>query len=170
MDELVVKKAQKGDRESFTAAIMEVKDQAYRIAYCYLKNEADSMDAVCDAVEKAFKNIKKLKHTEFFATWFIRIVINECKLQIRRSKKAIEAADRLYEKEIYQIDREDRMDLAQMLEQLDSADRILIYMKYYMGYSLEEIARASDLPVGTVKTRIYSNLKNIKEKMEVREV
>lgn len=83
MDELIVKRAVAGDKESFSNAVMELKDRAYKIAYCCLHNEHDSMDTVCDAVEKAYRNIKKLREPKFFSTWFIRIMINECKSHTR---------------------------------------------------------------------------------------
>lgn len=95
MDELLIRKAQKGDKDSFTKAVMEFKDQAYRITYCYLHDEEDSMDAVCDAVEKSLVNIKKLNDPKLFKTWFIRIVINECKMQMSKKKTVISLADSL---------------------------------------------------------------------------
>lgn len=51
----------KGDKKIFSEIIMEVKNDAYRIAYCYLHDENEAMDCVCNAIEKAFINIKKLK-------------------------------------------------------------------------------------------------------------
>ncbi|MDD4295804.1 MAG: sigma-70 family RNA polymerase sigma factor [Ruminiclostridium sp.] len=168
MDELLVRKAIKGDRESFGQIVAMVRDQAYRVAYCYLRNEEDSMDAVCDAVEKAFCNLKKLKEPRFFKTWFIRIIINECKLQLRNRKKVEYLADDIF----IQADisnKEENLDLNKVLDQLPALDRLLIYMKYYMGYTLEEIAAATDMPTGTVKTRIYGNLKVLKSRLEVSE-
>lgn len=168
MDELLVRKAIKGDRESFGQIIALVRDQAYRVAYCYLRNEEDSMDAVCDAVEKAFCNLKKLKEPRFFKTWFIRIIINECKLQLRNRKKVEYLADDIFMQTDLSHKDED-LDLNKVLGQLQAIDRLLIYMKYYMGYTLEEIAAATDMPTGTVKTRIYGNLKVLKSRLEVSE-
>ena len=168
MDELLVRKSIKGDRESFGQIVAMVRDQAYRVAYCYLRNEEDSMDAVCDAVEKAFCNLKKLKEPKYFKTWFIRIIINECKLQLRNRKKVEYLADDIF----IQADisnKEENPDLNKVLDQLPALDRLLIYMKYYMGYTLEEIAAATDMPTGTVKTRIYGNLKVLKSRLEVSE-
>lgn len=159
----------KYSKEQFIQAITEVKDQAYRIAFCYLHNEADSMDAVCDAVEKAFIHIDKLRDRRMFKTWFIRIVINECKQQLRAKKKVVYIPDSM-ELQAPDTDTDMRMDLEGLLNKLPSADRILIYMKYYMGYTLEEIAQATNMSCGTVKTKIYSNLKKFKLQLEAGEV
>lgn len=170
MDELLVRKAVKGDKDSFLQIILQVKDQAYRVAYCYLKNEEDSMDAVSDAVEKAYHNIKKLKEPRYFSTWFIRIVINECKQQLRSKQRVISMADELYAEPQSYISEAESIDLQVMLGRLPSPERILIYMKYYMGYTLDEIAEVMDMSAGTVRTKIYGNLKRIRSELELGEV
>lgn len=168
MDEMLVIKAKKGDKDSFAEIISEVKNQAYKIAFCYLKNEDDSLDAVCDAVEKAYYNIKKLKQPKYFKTWFIRIVINECKQQLKAKQRVIYMADELYIRDSNNI-IEDKIDLQSLLEQLPSLDRLIIYMKYYLGYTLNEISQIVNLPEGTVKSKLYKNLKIMRSKLEVRE-
>jgi len=163
MDELTVRKAVNGDKLSFS-------NDAYRIAYCYLNNAEDSMDAVCDAVEKALRNIRTLREPGFFKTWFIRIVINECKIQLRKRKTVIFMADKLYKDESYMSDaKEEAIDLQELLKKLEPLDRLLIYMKYYLGYTLEEIAGTVNLPPGTVKSRIYRNLKSLRIYLEIPE-
>ncbi len=159
----------KYDKEQFTEAIKEVKDQAYRIAFCYLHSEADSMDAVCNAVEKAFIHINKLKDSTKFKTWFIRILINECKQQLKANKRVAYIKNSA-EVCTLETDMDAKMDLEKLISKLPSTDRILIYMKYYMGYTLEEIAQATDMPCGSVKTKIYSSLKKLRLQLEAGEV
>lgn len=170
MDELLIKKAKRGDTKSFSQIIMQVKDHAYRIAFCYLKNEEDSMDAVSDAVEKAFINLRKLKQPQYFKTWFIRIVINECKLQLRGKEKVTALADHLYLNKDQLESREEKLDLQCCLIELPALERVMIYLKYYMGYTLDEIAEMMDISSGTVRTKIYGSLKILKSKLEAREV
>lgn len=169
MDEFLITRAKKGHKDSFTQAIMQIKDQAYRVAYCYLHNEEDSMDAVCDAVEQAYKNIRKLKNVQYFNTWFIRIVINECNAQLRLRQRTTKITDHLEFPEVLGPS-EDKLDLEILLNKLSPGDRLLIYMKYYLGYTLDEIAQLLDMSSGTVKTRIYSNLKKMKSELQTREV
>ncbi|MEJ6949667.1 sigma-70 family RNA polymerase sigma factor [Natronospora cellulosivora (SeqCode)] len=170
MEELI-KKAQHGDKESFSKAVLMIKEECYKIAYCYLHNSEDSMDAICDAVEKALINIKKLKEPKYFKTWFTRIVINECKMQLRKRRKVIQMADELYTPEIKKMEskrRDGTIDLETALKELKPKIRLLIYLKYYLGYTLEDIAETMELPVGTVKTKIYSNLKVLRRQLEVK--
>lgn len=59
MDELLVKKAKRGNKKAFTSIIESVKVDGYKLAYSYLRKDTDSKDALCNAIEKAFINIKK---------------------------------------------------------------------------------------------------------------
>jgi len=166
MQDIMVKKAKKGDKDSFSKIIQEIKDQAYRVAYCYLHNEEDSMDAVCDAIEKAYNNINKLKHPKYFKTWFIRIVINECKKQITEKNRVIYLVDEIYKQKDIKDNKDDKLDIEVLLKELPELERSLIYMKYYLGYTLFEISEIVGLPEGTVKSKIYNNLKKMKTRLD----
>ncbi|MDP4182724.1 MAG: RNA polymerase sigma factor [Bacillota bacterium] len=167
MDLELIKKAKGGCFDSFGLAVFSIKDRAYRIAYSYLKNTDDSKDAVCDSIEKAFYGIKKLKQLESFDTWFIRIVINECKKKLREANNLLledyidDIAEQNKEFSAIQI----KLDLIVLLENLKPIDRSMIYMKYYIGYSLDEISKIVEMPLSTVKTRIYTALNKIRTLM-----
>ncbi|WP_202709984.1 sigma-70 family RNA polymerase sigma factor [Sporosalibacterium faouarense] len=162
MDELLIKQAQKGNKESFTKLMLEVKDQAYKIAYCYLHNEEDSVDAVCNAVEKAYKNIKGLRNPKYFKTWFIRIVINECKTELKIREKINNIKIELQNEQTFSNNTIQKYSIESLLSHIPETERSMIHMKYYMGYTLQEIAEILNIPVGTAKTKIYSNIKKLK--------
>jgi RNA polymerase sigma-70 factor (ECF subfamily) len=169
--------ARKGNKESFLKIIMELKDNSYKIAFCYLGNKDDSMDAVCNAVIKAFQKLKTLKQPEYFSTWFIRIVINECKLVLRQSKSRVYFDDIEYsgysdsdktadiKDEFKACDM--RIDIKQLLEKLKPLDRLIIYMKYYLNFTFEEIATMIEIPEGTVKSKVYANLRFMKDNYQM---
>lgn len=168
MDEITIKRLKAGDKDAFTLAVMAIKEDAYKIAHCYLNNQEDSMDAVCDAIEKAYASIKGLRDPKFFKTWFIRIVINQCKMQLRKRGTVIDIRD----EEHLSIDEpqcDDRLDLETLLERLNPLERLLIHMKYYRQYTFDEIAEAVDLPTSTVKTKIYTNLRWMRGQLKVKE-
>ncbi|WP_051271821.1 sigma-70 family RNA polymerase sigma factor [Shimazuella kribbensis] len=165
--EQLIREAQKGDWESFSQAVFSVKDQAYRIAYCYLYEENDSMDVVCDAMEKAYVKIKSLREPKFFTTWFIRIVINECKAQLKKKKTISFVADHASHRT---VNPEEVVDLKMALQSLSPSDRVIVQMKYFLGYTFTEIAEAIGMPEGTVKTKLYQTLKLLKSKLALQEV
>lgn len=67
---ILIKKAVKGNKEAFYELISLYKEQLYKTAYAYLKNETDALEAIQEVTYRAYKNIKKLKQAHFFLTWF----------------------------------------------------------------------------------------------------
>ncbi|MCL1415585.1 RNA polymerase subunit sigma-70, partial [Escherichia coli] len=61
----------------------------YRVARGILNNKEDIEDALQNTIIKSYEKIGTLKKDEFFKTWIIRILINECNLILRRNKKTI---------------------------------------------------------------------------------
>lgn len=167
--EKLINQTKKGDTQSFSLLIDLVKEKAYRIAYCYLYDESSSMDAVYDAVEKAYRNLYQLREPKYFSTWFIRIVINECKGKLRKNQRLTVLTNEISETDSNPYS-EDRMDLEVALQQLLPDERLLIQMKYFFGYTFNEIAEITEVPVGTVKTRLYKILRELKNHLELKEV
>lgn len=168
MDEKLVKKAIRGNFNAYSILVHNLKDEGYKLAYTILKNEHDSIDAYLQAVEKGLKNIKNLKETKYFKTWFLKIVINEAKNIIAKNNKIIFFDEIEERREIKYEDKESILDLEICLQRVDSQTREMIKLKYYMGYKLDEIATILDIPIGTVKGRMYSALKSMKKELEMR--
>lgn len=159
----------KEDKECFAKAVMEIKDHAYIIAYSYLGDESSSMDVVCDAVEKAFFNVKKLNDPCFFKTWFIRIVINECKKHLRKKRYTNFLENTFFNNSPSNYSREDIIDVNNFLRQLPPLDRSLLYMKFYLGYTLDEISQLTEIPINTIKSKVYRGLKKLREDLKIKE-
>ena len=85
MEELI-QKAKTGDKEAFTTIMLSLEKDLYKIAKTRLKNDDDIYDAIQETIIEAFKSIKKLKNTEAFKTWIIRILINKTNDIFRRKK------------------------------------------------------------------------------------
>lgn len=168
MDEKLVKKAIRGNFNAYSILVHSLKDEGYKIAYTILKNEHDSMDAYLQAVEKGLKNITNLKEAQYFKTWFLKIVINEAKNIIAKNNKVIFFDEIEERREVKYEDKESKLDLEMCLQRVDPQTREMIKLKYYMGYKLEEIAKILDIPIGTVKGKMYSALKDMKKELEVR--
>lgn len=72
------------DKQEFTARVLAMEGRLYRISRGLLAEEQDRLDAAQEAVIRAWQNLSRLRHEEFFETWFTRILINECR-NIQRS-------------------------------------------------------------------------------------
>ena len=169
MDEKLVKKAIKGNFNAYSILVNNLKSDGYKLAYTILKNEQDSIDAYLQAVEKGLKNIKNLNEEKYFKTWFLKIVINESKNIISKNSKIV-YLDEIDKKEDNSLHiKEEKIDLEKCLEKIDPQTKEMIRLKYYMGYKLEEIANILDIPIGTVKGKMYSALKTMRKELEIKD-
>ena len=75
-----------GNREMFEVIVRRYNTQLFRVGMAYLRNHAQTEDAMQNAYLKAFLNLERFRANAAFGTWLTRIMINEC-LMILRSKK-----------------------------------------------------------------------------------
>ena len=151
MQELV-EKAVRGDADAFLE-LMEMNSLSmYKTARGILKNDNDVSDAIQDTILTSFEKIHKLKNPQYFKTWLIRILINECN-QILRHYKKVNTIEQVPE-----TPRQDKslaeFEFKEMLEQVDEKYRVILVLYYEQGFKISEIAELLELNENTVKTRL----------------
>lgn len=148
----LVKKAIQGDTDAFLGLMEANSLSMYKVARAMLKNDDDVADAIQDTILSCFEKIHTLKKAEFFKTWLIRILINECG-QILRHYKKISPMEGLPE-----TPRQDRslaeFEFKEMLGQVDEKYRVLLVLYYEQGFKIPEIAELLEMKENTVKTRL----------------
>lgn len=153
----IVKDLKKKDLESINNWILSKRDKLYKIAWSYLYNHADIEDVLQNTMIKAYENIRSLKKIDKFETWFISILINECRQHLRDGNKVLLQED----VEVYGS-HVDQYNFFQEINQIDEIFKEVIILKYVSGYSQEEIGVILNIPIGTVKSRIYRRLRDLK--------
>lgn len=126
-----------------------MRERLYRTAYPYLQSQSQAVDAVDEAVFRAYKNRRALREDAYFETWLTRILINVCLTELRRRRVEI-VTDELPEQthEDY-----DGLPLKEALRRLPEPLRAVITLRYFTGLTLAETAAALEIPQGTVVTR-----------------
>ncbi len=81
------------DKTTFTNNILESEQTLYRVSKSILGNDQDCEDAVNNAILKAYEKLDSLKEEQYFKTWLIRIVINECNSLRRKRLKSLSFED-----------------------------------------------------------------------------
>jgi len=154
--EYLAKQVLKGNEESFVVLCTTLKHKLFRTAKGILGNETLALDAVSEAVCRAYKGIKKLREPKYAETWFIRIVINVSHDFYRRRKNEI-VMEKVPEGVYY--DKNIEFEFSQMIECLQPELREIISLKYYSDYKFKEISEILNIPEGTVKSRLNRALK-----------
>jgi len=88
-----IKLAKKGNKEAFCRLINDNKNQMYKIAKSIVFLECDIEDALQETILKTWLQIGNLKKDEFFKSWLIRILINECYGLLRKRSKVTNLSD-----------------------------------------------------------------------------
>ena len=147
-------------RTEFSEQVNIHRYQLYIIAYTILKNEHDAQDAVCSAILKAYEHLDQLKDSRKFKAWIIAITKNEA-LQFKRRQMEL-PGDGKVESMLPPV-KDNYNELWDIVQELSEEYRLVIVMFYYNDLTIKEIAKALDIPVGTVKSRLNRGREQIKE-------
>lgn len=156
------------NKDTFINKVLEAESTLYHVSKSILGNDEDCEDAVQGAILKAYKQLNSLENEQYFKTWLIRILINECYGLIRKAKVVVPYEE--YFKEDKAQNKEDYTDLYSAIRNLPDDIRITIVLYYVEGYSIDEIKSILKIPSGTVKSRLSRGRKMLKIKLEDMEV
>lgn len=143
------------NEQQFTTKINAVRSQLYATAILYLGNEDDALDAVDETVYKALLKYRKLRHEEYFTTWIMRILINECKTRLRKRGREI-IFEELPETATNEFDV---LPLKDAISRLPKDLKAPIILRYFTGMTTVETAKILKIPQGTAASRIRRALK-----------
>ncbi|WP_297439474.1 sigma-70 family RNA polymerase sigma factor [uncultured Clostridium sp.] len=163
-EESLIKKAVKGDKESYVSLIKENKENLYKIAYSYVKDEQRALDILSEATYKGMMNISKLKKEEFFKTWITRILINTAIRELKKEEKYVYTEDDspLIVDESKNSTCE-KMDLYSAMDKLKPIYKSVIMLRYFNDMSIDNIAEVLDIPSSTVKSHIRRGKEALKK-------
>ena len=85
----LVRQAQRGDAQAFVELIEENKQTMYNVAVGILRNDSDAADAIQESILTCYERMTELKKPQYFKTWLLRILINNCNQMLRERKKVI---------------------------------------------------------------------------------
>ena len=132
----------------------------YRVCFAYMKNPADTEDAVQDTFFQLIKSGPAFESEEHEKAWLIRTATNICKNVLRhwwRRHENIEDFYNLPSSENIETD-----DIFQVVMELPEKYKTVVYLYYYEGYSYKEISTILKIPISTVKMRIHYAKKKLK--------
>lgn len=162
----LVKKAKKGNDLAFTNLIKNYEKDLYRVAIAITKNDDDALDCIQETILKAYINIRKLKNDEYFKTWLIKILINQCNALLQKNKK-IEIVI------TFQVDDDNddlqKLEIKDSVENLEGDLKVLVILYYYQDMSVKDISESLNIPEGTIKSRLSRARNKLKDMLNINE-
>ena len=150
--------------QEFSMRVRLMERKLYRIAHAILWNDADCADAIQEAVFKGWMKRGSLREERYFETWLVRILINECRNLIRRSKLAPLPLDETIRAGAGDEPGVD-LQLRAALIRLPEKYRVPLLLHHLEGYSLEEAARILNMTPSLVKSRLHQARKLLRKNL-----
>lgn len=149
-------------RKLIEGILLKDYDKYYRMAVSFVHSEGDAMDIVQTGALRAIDRCGTLRDEKFASTWIYRIMVNEVYRFLGRSKES--PLDEIEEQEMEESYGE--IELRQALERLPLRDKVILELRYFEEMKLEEIAKITEEPISTVKSRLYRSLKKLRLSFE----
>ncbi|ASA24146.1 RNA polymerase sigma factor [Paenibacillus donghaensis] len=161
-----VHQAQSGDKAAFIRLCRQIEPEMYGMARSMLHRDEDCADVMQEATLKAYRSIRSLRQPEYFKTWMLRIIINECRLLQRRQKNTVEAGEAVNQLPSPSSSAEyEKIELREAVEQLDEKLRAVVALHYFQDMPIRQIAELLGITETAVKSRLYRARKTLMQGM-----
>jgi RNA polymerase sigma-70 factor (ECF subfamily) len=183
----LLRKLKERDEAAFREMVDEYGDRIYNLTYRMLGNRAEAEDLAQEVFITVFKSIDSFRGDSKFSTWLYRITANHCKNRIkylarRHDRSRAELDDRIEGQSgadgpALSAPRpsprpDQQLEGAQMelvlqdaIAELDEEQRILVILRDVEDLSYEEICAITELPEGTVKSRLHRARMALRKKL-----
>ena len=181
-DEILVAKCQKGDKQAFELLIKKYQRRIFHLIYRITQDPAVVESLAQDVFLKAYRSISSFRGTSSFYTWLYRIAVNTSLSYIKKesvgenrekrvdvdldtsnltvdSMKIEDPEELLMRKEFFRH-------LVGSLRRLPEELRTAVILREFTGLNYEEIAEVMEIPLGTVRSRIFRARSRLREMLE----
>src|SRR5580765_2674670 len=179
-DEQMVERALSGDPEAFGEIVRRWERRIFALTYGMLGREEDARDATQETFLAAFRNLRGFRGDAKVSSWLHRIAVNQCITRQRRAKVRGETAledeaeknaavfalpvDVSPARSAEAIGRSLAVRKAVMALPHDL--RQVVVMKEFEELTFQQIAEALEIPLSTVKSRLYTALRQLQLRLQ----
>jgi len=179
-DEQLVGLAVSENPEAFGEIVKRWERKIFALCFGMLGSEADARDATQESFISAYRNLANFRGEAKVSSWLHRIAVNQCLTIKRRAKTRSEdfldedesAEDKTFVAPAHlsparTTEQNERLTLVrQAVGSLPTDLRQVIVMKEFEEMTFQEISETLELPLSTVKSRLYAALKQLRLKLE----
>ncbi|MFZ5517162.1 MAG: sigma-70 family RNA polymerase sigma factor [Candidatus Zhuqueibacterota bacterium] len=178
----LINRALKGDQQAYKQILLRYRNPLYNLLYRMVHNKMETEDLVQEAFIKAFASLASFNDEYAFSTWLYKIAINNCIDHFRKRKLKTFSLDKPISSKDGEIHREfpdagNRPDktlltkekdklIEDAIQSLPEKYRISIILRHNEDKSYEEISQILNIPLGTVKARIFRAREMLKRQLK----
>ncbi len=179
-DEQVVERALSGDPEAFGEIVRRWERRIFALSFGMLGREEDARDATQETFLAAFRNLRGFRGEAKVSSWLHRIAVNQCITRQRRAKVRGETAlEDEAEKNaaVFALPadvsparvaehREISVAVRKAVSSLPPDLRQVVVMKEFEELTFQEISDVLEVPLSTVKSRLYTALRQLQLRLQ----
>jgi RNA polymerase sigma factor, sigma-70 family len=179
-DEKLVELAVSQDPEAFGEIVKRWERKIFALCFGMLGREDDARDAAQEAFIAAYRNLANFRGEAKVSSWLHRIAVNQCLTIKRRAKTRSEeflddddgSEERVFIAPLHnspsrQTEQFERLKLVRTaVSSLPTDLKQVIVMKEFEDMTFQEISETLEIPLSTVKSRLYTALKQLKMKLD----
>ena len=182
----LIRRLRDRDERAFREMVDEYGDRVYNLTYRMLGNREEAEDLAQEVFITVFKSIDSFRGDSKFSTWLYRISANHCKNRIkylvrRHDRGQVEldegsdasldgpalGAPKPSPRPDLQLEGAEMEQVLQAaIADLDEEQRILVILRDVEELSYEEICAITELPEGTVKSRLHRARMALRKKLQ----
>ena len=160
-----------GDEDAFGIIMRRYENSLYGLIYKMVRNHEETQDLVQEAFIKSYNALESFNKQYSFSTWLFKIASNNCIDHLRKRRLQTtsidvpiqtdegsisqELPDNSYSPEKDSLRNEMFESIDSIIEELPKKYKQVIILRHKEDKSYEEIAQSLDIPIGTVKARIF---------------
>jgi RNA polymerase sigma-70 factor (ECF subfamily) len=178
-DEELVAAFQSGDIAAFDQLVHRWDRKIQGVIYRLVGNHEEARDVSQEAFLKAYRALGTFKKEARFSSWLYQIAVNATRDRLRRRRRRVDVSLEDVEESAEGALRDGGPSAFELVESTDLSravaaamaaltdeQREVVILKEYEGLTFPEIAEALDVPLSTVKTRLYRGLGQLRVRLE----
>lgn len=160
-----------GDVEAYSQLVDRHYDRCARVAVRILGNREDAEEALQDAFLRAYRALGEYEERERFAAWLTRILVNQCRTMLARTRRREDlfvdlAPERLEQSLAPAPDDGSWPDLEHALQRLPAAQREAVVLRYADDLTYEEMATITGAGESALKMRVQRAFARLRELLQ----
>jgi RNA polymerase sigma-70 factor (ECF subfamily) len=173
-DSELITRLQESDLDALGILFERYRNRVYRTALAIVRDQAVAEDILQDCFLKVYAHAERIDTSRPLTPWLYRVTVNLSYTWISRGKNRRTPLDNVMDRLVSPMKQapdqvteqtELRQNVRKAIGDLSIDQRVVVVLYYLNGLSLQDIAEILDLPVGTVKSRLYYARENLRGKL-----
>ena len=176
-DEQIVEQALGGDREAFGELVRRWERKIFSVSFGMLGSAEEARDATQETFIAAYRNLQGFRGESRVSSWLHRIAVNQCISRQRRARvrsetgiedESLSAGERFlatpeHASPAHAAEKKQRREaVRKAVSSLPPELREVVVLKEFEDLTFQEIADALQIPLSTVKSRLYTALRQLR--------